>query len=281
MEEAMSTATTASPEQTDVESVAGSNDTNLETSPQPSTQQGNIFSRMGFDKPFSPNEPKWITGTSYRVSNRTKDNIPLTSDNNVLLETIDANSAKTINGERLQEIDQNLLNKLIGANDISCKALEHKQNMEYVISNLTAKRISIKHNYFSTGLFLPAFGSRTIKGKTLLEHEYTDWENQGLIKVETTSTPTEDQTAYGILGLLIIAIGIFLLVSIPVAIFSQAISWKTIGYVTAGGVVLMALSLSLAGRNIRGMFSNLNSWLNSLPFSLPEMLIKEFGESFY
>jgi len=250
------------------------------------TGQGNLISRWR-DRAANQSDSNWEAGIAYRISNRTKEDILLKSDKNILLETINGNSAKTLDGKRLQEFEQGTFKHLIGANQISCKALEYRQNISYVISNLTAKRISIKHNYFSTSLFLPAFGSRTIKGKTLLEHDYSDWENQGLIKIEVESTPAEDQSAYAILGLLIIVLGLFLLISIPVAIFSQAISWGTIGIVTAVGVVLMAISLSMAGRNMRVLFNNLTSWLKLLPgivlvlatgIGLPILIVYLFGD---
>lgn len=279
----METAGTGNSDQSSAENLMEIEDANVEIK----TQQGNIFNRMRRDKESNANESKWINGTSYRIRNRTKKRIALRNDKNILLESIEANGAKTLSGERLQEVDQRLLNELIGFNHLSCKALEHSQETEYVISNLTAKRISIKHNYLSTGLFLPAFGSRTIKGKTLLEYEYTDWENQGLIKIDVASVPAEDESAYAILGLLIIALGLFLLISIPVAIFSGAISWRTIGMVTAGSVVLMAISLSMTGRQGRKLFSNLNSWLKLLPgialvlatgIGLPIVIVYFFGD---
>ena len=258
-----------------------------QASPQEqNTQQGNIISRLR-DRALNPNTAKWESSASYRISNQTKENIPLTGDKNVLLETIDANSAKTVSGEKLQKVNQEILNRYIGENKISYKLLEYKENNEYIISNLTAKRISIKHNYFPMSLFLPAFGSRTIKGKTLLEHSYTDWENQGLIKIEIASTPSEDQTAYAVLGLLIILLGLFLLVSIPIAIFFQSISWKTIGIVTGVGVVLMTLSLAMAGQNLRKPIVSLLGWLRLLPgivlvlatgVGLPVLIVYLFGD---
>ena len=259
---------------------------------QTSKQPGNILSlirdkALNPDKAPNPNEQNWLTGTSYRIRNRTDEDISLKSDKNVLLETIDANSAKTINGERLQQVDQELLNKYIGTNKISCKTLEREQNIEYIVSNLTAKRISIKHNHFSTGLFLPAFGSRTISGKTLLEHDYTDWENQGLIKIEPAHTISEDNSAYGIFGLLIVALGLFLLVSIPLAIFTKVISWETIGIVASIAFVLMIFSVALAGRNLRSGMGNLIGWLKFLPgillvlasgVGLPVLIVYFFGD---
>jgi hypothetical protein len=260
--------------------------THQEKSEGVKSEQGNLISRWR-GRTNNQSDSKWEAGTAFRISNRTKEDIFLKSDKNVLLETINANSAKTLDGERLQEFEQEKFKRLIGANQISCKALEYKQNISYVISNLTAKRIAIKHNYFSTSLFLPAFGSRTIKGKTLLEHDYSDWENQGLIKIEIESTPAEDESTYAILGLLIIILGLFLLVSIPVTIFTQAISWRTIGIVTAVGVVLMVISLSMAGRNMRVLFNNITSWLKLLPgivlvlatgIGLPIVIVYFFGD---
>lgn len=233
-------------------------------------------------------DPKLEPNTFYRVSNRSEEQVRLSNDANELLETIDGNTAKTLDGKRLLKVNQKAFKQLVGENKISYKPLDLNQDTDYVVNNLTSKRISIKHNYYkTTGLFLPAFGSRTIKGKTLLEHEYTDWENQGLIKVETVSTPNEDESAYAILGLLIIALGLFLVVSVPTAIFSQAISWRTIGIVTAVSVVLMAISLAMTGRNLRVMLTNLNSWLKLLPgialvlatgIGLPILIIYFFGD---
>ena len=232
-------------------------------------------------------ESNWNSSKWYRIKNRTKKRVSLKSKEGELRETIEADKAKTISGEDLNKFDQKALDELIYANHISKKELEHKDDTNYIISNLTAKRISIKHNSYPTGLFLPAFGSRTIKGKTLLVHEYNDWEDQGLIKIEEAIVSTEDQTAYGILGLLIIVLGLFLLVSIPMAIFFESISWKTIGIVTGIGVVLMAITLSTTGRNLRPMVSNLTSFLKLLPgivlvlatgIGLPILIIYFFGD---
>lgn len=243
--------------------------------------EGNRRGLFGFGRSENQ-DSKW-----YRIRNRTKKRISLRNREGELLETIDAGKAKTLRGDDLNKVDKTNLKELIGANRISKKELEYTEDIEYIVSNLTAKRISIKHNSYPTGLFLPAFGSRTIKGKTLLVHEYNDWEDQGLIKIEEAFVPTEDQTAYGILGLLIIALGLFLLVGIPTAILSQAISWRTIGIVTAIGVILMAITLSTTGSNLRPMFSNFTSLLKLLPgialvlatgIGLPMLIIYFFGD---
>lgn len=267
------------PEQPVAENSAESDGTDI--SAKTNTEQGSII-RTIFDRKADP------ASTWYRVSNRTEKPITLTDNNGKLLETIDKHSAKTLNGERLNKVNQDEFIKLEGENKISKKLLDYQQGIDYLISNSTAKRISIKHNYPKyAGLFLPAFGSRTIKGKTLLEHEYTDWESQGLIKIEAASAPTEDESAYAILGLLIIALGLFLVVSIPTAVFFQAISWRTIGIVTAVSVILMVISLAMTGRNLRVMLTNLNSWLKLLPgialvlatgAGLPILIVYLFGD---
>lgn len=45
--------------------------------------------------------------------------------------------------------------------------------------------------------------------------------------------------------------------SIPIAIFSQSISWKTVGIVTGIGVVLMAITLFTSSRNLDQMIGNI------------------------
>ena len=71
------------------------------------------------------------------------------------------------------------------------------------------------------------------------------------------------------------------------AIFFESISWKTIGIVTGIGVVLMAITLSTTGRNLRPMVSNLTSFLKLLPgivlvlatgIGLPILIIYFFGD---
>jgi hypothetical protein len=279
----MENITAAHSEQTIIETTVVEEETKVETS----LLQGNLLTRMRFDRASGSAQSKWVPGTLYRVSNRSARRITLKNDKMILLETIHANSAKTLSGERLQEISEDLLNGFIGANQITCRALEYKQDKSYVVSNLTAKRISIKHNYFSTGLFLPAFGSRTIAGKTLLEHDFNDWENQGLIKIESANEIEEDQRSYAMVGFLVIALSIFLLVSVPLAALFQAIRWSTIGLVAVAGLVLTVLSLTMAGRNLRGAFSNLIGWLKLLPgillvlatgIGLPVIVVYLFGD---
>lgn len=212
---------------------------------------------------------KWISGKSYRVRNRSEGIIKLTSkaDSQKNISIINANTARVLQGEALDEIDQKLLDNLEGEGHINIRELAYIPTQAYTINNLTAQRISIKHNAFNDrNLFVPGFGSRTVNGKTLLDLDYLGWESQGLIEINPVKTVEENVGAYTFLGLTIIFLGLFLVVSILLIIFgNNAITWGTVGIGTLIGLALIGISLFFANSKTGDTFTNLGSWLGLLP----------------
>jgi len=212
---------------------------------------------------------KWIPLKSYRVRNRSDKTIKLTSraDPPKTISIINPDTARVLQGETLDEIDQELLDSLEGEGKINIRDLAYAPNQEYTIKNLTAKRISISHNAFKDrDLFVPGFGSRTVNGNTLLDLDYLGWESQGLIEIITVKTVEENVGAYAFLGITSILLGLFLVVSILMVIFGNgAVTWGTVGIGTLIGLVLVGISLFFANSKTGDTFTNLGSWLRLLP----------------
>ena len=68
--------------------------------------------------------------TFYRVSNRTEEQIKLYNNANELLETIDGNTAKALDGKRVLKVNQRAFKQLVGENKISYKPLELDQDTD-------------------------------------------------------------------------------------------------------------------------------------------------------
>src|SRR5215207_2493942 len=98
-----------------------------------------------------------------------------------------------------------------------------------VIKNETDAFIGItsKREGYSELIIAP-FGSRTVNSSWLPDCYYEAWLEQKLISIYPLDT-TENDSGDVAAGLLIIVLGIFLVVSIPVNLFLHSISWPVIG----------------------------------------------------
>jgi len=173
------------------------------------------------------------------------------------------NAWKILKGETLKEIDSDFLDELQDEGLIKMDALNIQPETDYVVANQTAKRISIRADRYEESLVIPPFGSRTINSEILKYYDFIDWERQYLISV--TPPEVENVTALTTLGFLIIFLGLFLLVSVPMAIFSESISWGAIGITSAVFAVLMAIAFYFSQSKSRSLGGDLWQWMKLLP----------------
>jgi hypothetical protein len=119
-------------------------------------------------------------------------------------------------------------------------------------------------------LIIAPFGSRTLKSSWREDYSYEDWLEQKLISIDPLGS-AENETGTMALGFVIIAFGLFLIISIPVNLIFHSISWGTIGIVSLAAFFLMGLTLYISerrqqaereGRKIR---QNLTLWLKLVP----------------
>jgi hypothetical protein len=173
------------------------------------------------------------------------------------------NAWKILRGETLREIDVDFLDELQDEGLIKIDALNIQPETDYVVANQTAKRISIRSDRYQETLVIPPFGSRTINSEILKYYDFIDWERQYLISV--TSPEVENVTALTTLGFLIIFLGLFLLVSVPMAIFTRNISWGAIGITSAVFGVLMAIAFYFSESKSKSLGGGLWQWMKLLP----------------
>ena len=236
-----------------------------------------------------PDALRWEAEKWYRVRNRSKQSIRLVGVGNEAIAIINADTARAFSGKDLQKIDSKTLDDLEGDGKINIRLLDYDQTKTYTIINLTSKRITIRHNAFKDReFFVPAFGSRSVNGKTLLDLDYLAWESQGLIQIDSVTDEIKSTAAEAMIGLTVILLGFFLVVSIPLAIFKpDSMSWGTIGIITLIGFAAIGVFLFLTGRNNKDFLDNLGSWLKLLPgitlilgtgIGLPIVIIYFYGD---
>ncbi len=107
-------------------------------------------------------------------------------------------------------------------------------------------------------LIIPPFGSRTLKASLLNDYCYREWEDQKLISLDYFSPDTASALSdleggdsclrATALGMLFIA---FLVVSIPLSVFFQLISWRTIGIVSLLSVILISVVYLVSERRAK------------------------------
>ena len=209
----------------------------------------------------------WEAENWYRVRNRSKQSIRLIGAADETIAIINADTARAFSGKQLQKIDQKTLDDLEGDGKINIRSLDYDRAKEYTIINLTSKRITIRHNAFKDReFFVPAFGSRSVNGITLLDLDYLAWESQGLIQIDSVTEEIKSTAAEAMFGLTFVLLGFFLVISIPLAIFNPAsISWMTIGVTTLIGFVAIGVFLFFTGRNNKDFLDSLGNWLKLLP----------------
>lgn len=215
-------------------------------------------------------ESDWKAERSYRVRNLSKETIKLINrpDHKNLVVLINPETARTIDGDTLNAVDQRALDELRGNNKITIQPLAYSQDADYVIQNLTARRISINHNAFKDkSLFVPAFGSRNINGNKLLDLDYLGWARQGLIEIkQEKATEEENVGIYAFVGVAIILLMVFVIVSGLMVIFgSETVTWRMVGVGTLIGIVIIGIALFLANRRTGNTFANMGGWLKLLP----------------
>jgi hypothetical protein len=140
-----------------------------------------------------------------------------------------------------------------------------------VINNETDSFIGITSTVEGVpNLIIAPFGSRTLNSRWLDDYALLDWSEQKLISIEHLGANENDFGSI-VAGLLVIAYGLFLLISIPLNLIFHSISWRTIGIVSLASLVLIILTFYVSekraqaereGRKIR---QNISGWLKLLP----------------
>lgn len=194
------------------------------------------------------------------------------------------NTWKILRGETLKEVDVNFLDELEDEGLIKIDALNIQPEMNYVVANQTDKRISIRSDRYKESLIIPPFGSRTINSEILKYYDFIDWERQYLISVNPPEE--ENVTALTTLGFLIIFLGLFLLVTVPIAVFTQKISWGVIGTISAVFAVFMGIAFYFSQSKSKSRGGDLWQWMKLLPgillvlvagAGLPLVIVYVFG----
>lgn len=120
-----------------------------------------------------------------------------------------------------------------------------------IVKNETARRIKIERVGADNGngLIIHPFGSRTISQGMLDHFDYEPWREQNLISVQEISHD-DIELKYALPGCLMLLLLIFLLVSIPTAIFAPSVAdWRTVGIGVAGVVILIVIGYVRAIRS--------------------------------
>jgi hypothetical protein len=215
--------------------------------------------------PNKSRPPKWDIEKWYRIRNRSSETLNLISTTKDVVAIIYSDTARVLSGKELQEVDEDFIDHLEVAGTINIRELDYQQGKDYSIINLTSKRVSIRHNAFQDReFFIPAFGSRDVNGKTLLELDYLAWESQGLIEIHPLVNEVQSSGAEAITGLIVVLLGFFWLLGIPLALFGS-IGWGIVGTGTLLGFAAIAVSLLFTSRNNQDFFNDLGNWLKLLP----------------
>ena len=173
------------------------------------------------------------------------------------------NTWKILKGETLREVSIDFLDELQDEGLIKIDALNIQPETDYVVANQTAKRISIRTDRYKESLIIPPFGSRTINSEILKYYDFIDWERQYLIMVNPPEE--ENVTALTTLGFLILLFGLFLMVGVPLAVFSKNISWGVIGITSAVFAVLMGIAFYFSQSKSKSLGGDLWQWMKLLP----------------
>jgi hypothetical protein len=105
-----------------------------------------------------------------------------------------------------------------------------------IVKNLTARRIGINSTSEKSGdrLIIPPFGSLILDAIVLNNFsEINSWVKHNLIKVEEKKIKSESDASFTIAGCLIMLFILFLLITIPIGIFSKfSLRWSIVGFGT-------------------------------------------------
>jgi hypothetical protein len=175
---------------------------------------------------------------------------------------------------------------------VTVRELECEPEKEYTLTNLTAERISIKHNLLQgTEFIVPASGSRKVNGKTLLHLDYLLWESQGLVQIAPFSPEqgvSSSTTADLRIGLTITLSFFLLIVGIPYALRnSSVLAWAAIGIIAlVTYLIIRRLYRSLSDIRKEEFNENIKNWVRALPgialimvtgIGLPIFILKNYG----
>lgn len=202
----------------------------------------------------------------YRVKNYSKQDV--CSKNGIIIKP---GHARAVTAQELQDFDPDLLNILVGSEELTIRELDIDRSEDYLIVNLTTERITLKHNIFpDREFFVPGSGSRKVKGETLLHLDYLLWENQGLIQVESVA-PGElggsGSPAGKLTDLVIVFLGVIFLGSVAYAFLRpNDLVWVIVGILgLLTGVLSVIRYRSLRDGERRELFESLENWFSLLP----------------
>jgi hypothetical protein len=151
---------------------------------------------------------------------------------------------------------------------LTVRTLGLEVGRNYIIQNQTARRIGIQHYQHEESLILPPFGTRIVNSEFLSSYDILPWTQQSLITVKSEAEQEKNETALVIVGLVVILFILFLLVSIPLALFvKNSITWPTIGVTSAVFVVVLIISIYFSERvtNVGELGATLSNWLKLTP----------------
>ncbi len=208
---------------------------------------------------------------------------------------IQPGKVKVLTGHTLNAIGYSRIRQYVDQGQLSVRDLVIDAGVNYTIRNETAKLIGIPTYDLadpqqSEPLIISPFGSRWLNSEYLKDYDFLNWKRTKLILVEPMIETKPNETVQRLGRLLVILFGLFLLVSIPLAISpEQTISRTAIGVASAVFVVLLAaiyiLSLTEAERKSKG--SSLWAWLILMPgialvllagVGLPLWIVYSFGD---
>jgi len=209
----------------------------------------------------------------FRIKNRSKNFITLTFANNEPFVTLGVDKSISVDGHYILNnkwfLDQIQLQERQGLLDV--RKLNLQVGASYVIHNMTARRIGIKHYSLDEDLILPPFGNRELTSEFLKSYDYLPWERQSLIKIEPAGMKKKNDTVIAGIKILIALFFIFLMVSIPLEIFvHNSITWQAIGWVSGIFLVVLAVTIYVAKKvtyvgDIGIRNETLDNWLQLTP----------------
>jgi len=211
--------------------------------------------------------------------------------------TIKAGKVQILDGKVINAVDglSSVIDQYKEEEKISVKALDIRPGVNYTVRSETDKLIGINH-YSSADdptfepLVIPPFGSRWLSSEDLKEYDFLAWKSLKLITVEEMSEQEPSRPANVMMSILVMLFGLFLLVTIPAALFfTGPISWQTIGVGSAIFIGLVAAgSLFFAPEaERRSTRSSLWEWLKLIPgmamvllagVGLPLAIVYLFGD---
>jgi len=183
----------------------------------------------------------------------------------------DARGVIVVDGEHLNKYGgRKLINKHLEQETISFSELGIEIDTMYLLTNLTPKRIGIQNYKYNELLIIPPFGVRSINSEVLKSYFFESWKSQNLISIEKDA-PETNQIALFTFGLLVILLGIFVFIGLPVAgLLHSAPGLKNVGIAAAVTLGCLFINFLIIGSgkgvgNVRQWSSTLWDWLKLTP----------------